>query len=72
VEGPRKRRKTEAEIKASQADWNAFDRDVEAFSVQHVQNANKFAFTFNEGPLVKALRTGGWLVSFGCIIQFKH
>jgi midasin (ATPase involved in ribosome maturation) len=40
--------------------------------VQHVQNANKFAFTFNEGPLVKALRTGGWLVSFGCIIQFKH
>jgi midasin len=60
ADGPRKRRKTEEELKASQADWDSFERDVDGFCIQHVQNANKFAFAFLEGPLVKALRTGGW------------
>jgi midasin (ATPase involved in ribosome maturation) len=63
-DGPRKRRKTEEEMKASKADWDAFEHDVDDFSVQHLQNANKFAFSFVEGPLVKALRTGGWFVLF--------
>lgn len=40
--------------------WEAFERDVQAFEVQHVQGKGKFAFAFVEGPLVKALRNGDW------------
>ena len=46
----------------SAAAWEAFERDVQTFEVQHVQGKSKFAFAFVEGLLVKALRAGDWYV----------
>ena len=46
----------------SAAAWEAFERDVQTFEVQHVQGKSKFAFAFVEGLLVKALRAGDWCV----------
>ncbi|TCD70746.1 hypothetical protein EIP91_001775 [Steccherinum ochraceum] len=60
VEGPRKRRKTEQNT--SLANWEDFERDVRTFEVQHIQGNGKFAFGFVEGPLVKALRFGHWIL----------
>ncbi|TFK52493.1 P-loop containing nucleoside triphosphate hydrolase protein [Heliocybe sulcata] len=57
---PRKKRKTQ--LSASAADWNAFCRRVQEFEVQFVQSKGKFAFSFVEGPLVKALRSGDWIL----------
>ncbi|KAJ3507966.1 hypothetical protein NLJ89_g6013 [Agrocybe chaxingu] len=59
-ETPRKRRKTEPT--ASAAEWLEFLRLVEEFEVQHVQGKGKLAFAFVEGPLVKALRSGDWIL----------
>ncbi|PBK75109.1 midasin [Armillaria solidipes] len=60
---PRKRRKVDASsLSASEASWNAFESDVEKFEVHHVQGKSKFAFGFVEGPLVKALRNGDWVL----------
>ncbi|KAH8085408.1 midasin [Cristinia sonorae] len=59
-EGPRKRRKTEQNV--SLANWEEFERDVRTFEVQHVQGNGKFAFGFVEGPLVRALRFGHWIL----------
>ncbi|KAI9068715.1 midasin [Trametes sanguinea] len=60
---PRKRRKVEsAGLKVSMDAWDAFERDVQTFEVQHVQGKSKFAFAFVEGPLVKALRNGDWIL----------
>ncbi|KAI0631943.1 midasin [Trametes polyzona] len=60
---PRKRRKTEqAGLKVSLEAWKEFERDVQTFEVQHVQGKSKFAFAFVEGPLVKALRNGDWIL----------
>lgn len=58
-EAPRKRRKLE-DLKVSEADWDAFEQDLQVFEIQHVQGKNKFAFAFVEGPLIKALRSGDW------------
>ncbi|KAG7445730.1 P-loop containing nucleoside triphosphate hydrolase protein [Guyanagaster necrorhizus] len=60
---PRKRRKVDASsLSASEANWNAFESDVVNFQVHHVQGKSKFAFGFVEGPLVKALRNGDWVL----------
>ncbi|KDR82591.1 hypothetical protein GALMADRAFT_206424 [Galerina marginata CBS 339.88] len=62
-EAPRKRRKTERpDLKSSEHAWSRFLLDVEEFEVQHVQGKGKFAFGFVEGPLIKALRTGDWVL----------
>ncbi|TFK40741.1 midasin nuclear AAA ATPase [Crucibulum laeve] len=62
-DGPRKRRKVEgSESGPSDAQWSAFLQDVEEFEVQHVQGKGKFAFSFVEGPLIKALRSGNWVL----------
>ncbi|KAL6308298.1 midasin [Sparassis latifolia] len=62
-EAPRKRRKVnESNLSTSEAQWSSFERDVQAFEVQHVQSKSKFAFSFVEGPLVKALRSGHWIL----------
>ncbi|KAL1950443.1 hypothetical protein VTO73DRAFT_5567 [Trametes versicolor] len=59
----RKRRKVEGlGLKVSQEAWEAFERDVQTFEVQHVHGKGKFAFAFVEGPLVKALRNGDWIL----------
>ncbi|KZT09211.1 midasin [Laetiporus sulphureus 93-53] len=63
METPRKRRKTEHDgLNVSEASWIAFEEDVQAFEVQHVQGNSKFAFAFVEGLLIKALRNGDWIL----------
>ncbi|KAI1794980.1 midasin [Ganoderma leucocontextum] len=60
---PRKRRKVEgSELNVPMEAWEAFERDVQTFEVQHVQGKSKFAFAFVEGPLIKALRNGDWIL----------
>ncbi|EIW74720.1 P-loop containing nucleoside triphosphate hydrolase protein [Coniophora puteana RWD-64-598 SS2] len=60
---PRKRRKVEqASLEASEAAWADFEKDVDDFDIQHVQGKGKLAFNFVEGPLVKALRNGDWVL----------
>ncbi|KAI0822070.1 midasin [Trametes gibbosa] len=60
---PRKRRKTDGSgLQVSMDAWEAFEHDVQTFEVQHVQGKSKFAFAFVEGPLVKALRNGDWIL----------
>ncbi|KAH6911428.1 P-loop containing nucleoside triphosphate hydrolase protein [Coprinopsis sp. MPI-PUGE-AT-0042] len=57
----RKRRKMD-DVQASLDRWSAFLTHVEQFEVQHVHGQGKFAFGFVEGPLVKALRNGDWIL----------
>ncbi|EED77200.1 predicted protein, partial [Postia placenta Mad-698-R] len=57
-QSPRKRRKVERGLNVPAAVWDAFERDVEVFKIQHVHGNSKFAFAFVEGLLVKALRSG--------------
>ncbi|KAJ7625290.1 midasin nuclear AAA ATPase [Mycena polygramma] len=59
---PRKRRKVDHALNVSEESWAAFEREVGEFEVQHVQAKGKFAFGFVEGPLVKALRSGDWVL----------
>ncbi|KAJ7451619.1 midasin nuclear AAA ATPase [Mycena latifolia] len=59
---PRKRRKVDHALNVSEASWSAFEQDVSEFEVQHVHAKGKFAFGFVEGPLVKALRSGDWVL----------
>ncbi|KAJ7432805.1 P-loop containing nucleoside triphosphate hydrolase protein [Mycena galericulata] len=59
---PRKRRKVDHALNMTEASWAAFEKDVGEFEVQHVQAKGKFAFGFVEGPLVKALRSGDWVL----------
>ncbi|KZV73642.1 hypothetical protein PENSPDRAFT_268056 [Peniophora sp. CONT] len=60
-QAPRKRRKTDG-LAESLEKWIALEEDVTRFEVQHVQGKGKFAFSFVEGPLVKALRSGDWIL----------
>ncbi|VDB91850.1 unnamed protein product [Peniophora sp. CBMAI 1063] len=60
-QAPRKRRKTE-DLAESLKKWTNLEEDVTRFEVQHVQGKGKFAFSFVEGPLVKALRSGDWIL----------
>ncbi|KAG5638685.1 hypothetical protein H0H81_011065 [Sphagnurus paluster] len=63
AEAPRKRRKVEQDgLNVSEDSWVTFIHEVEEFEVQHVQGKGKFAFGFVEGPLVKALRSGDWVL----------
>jgi midasin len=62
---PRKRRRVEDSFEVSsvtELEWNQFGADVTAFEAQHVLAKTKLAFSFVEGPLVRALRAGHWLV----------
>ncbi|THV03027.1 midasin [Dendrothele bispora CBS 962.96] len=61
---PRKRRKVVdlSSLNASALKWSSFERDVNDFNAQHVHGGGKFAFGFVEGPLVKALRAGDWIL----------
>ncbi|KAG7088114.1 hypothetical protein E1B28_012139 [Marasmius oreades] len=60
---PRKRRKVNASaLNESEAKWTAFKQEVDEFNSLHVEGKGKFAFAFIEGPLVKALRAGHWVL----------
>ncbi|KAH7927800.1 midasin [Leucogyrophana mollusca] len=63
ADAPRKRRKLEqSSLQVSEAAWSEFQQDVDEFDIQHAQGKGKFAFDFVEGPLVKALRAGDWIL----------
>ncbi|KIK92495.1 hypothetical protein PAXRUDRAFT_571192 [Paxillus rubicundulus Ve08.2h10] len=63
IEGPRKRRKlNQTSLQQSGGAWDKFQRDVDEFDMQHAQGQGKFTFDFVEGPLVKALRSGDWIL----------
>ncbi|KAF7294417.1 Midasin [Mycena kentingensis (nom. inval.)] len=62
TDAPRKKRRIERSLKVSEASWIAFEEEIEQFEIQHVQAKGKFAFGFVEGPLVKALRSGDWVL----------
>jgi len=53
-----KRRK----IESVQADWIAFEKDASQFENLRRKVEQTFAFTFQEGALVKALRNGDWVL----------
>lgn len=64
---PRKRRKIQSTEDKEEAEfllreWNAFGEKVDEFDVQHVKSGGRFMFSYVEGPLVKALRSGDWCV----------
>jgi len=66
-DAPRKRRKLNDEPQATLAEWDQFERDVSTFNVQHILGKSKLAFSFVEGPLLRALRAGDWCVSAGML-----
>lgn len=60
---PRKRRKVHEETaEEREQKWETFLKDVEEFEIQHVLGKGKFTFGFVEGPLIKALRSGDWIL----------
>ncbi|KAF9533063.1 hypothetical protein CPB83DRAFT_903057 [Crepidotus variabilis] len=59
---PRKRRKTGNDVSSLGLSWANFLHEVEEFEIQHVQGKGRFAFGFVEGPLVKALKAGCWVL----------
>ena len=48
----------------SERSWLAFEQAVLQFEAQYITKKGKFAFGFVEGPLVKALRSGDWYVTY--------
>ncbi|KAF8512096.1 midasin [Hysterangium stoloniferum] len=63
IDTPRKRRKVEhGETHVQEIEWTEFARDVDVFDIQHVRGQGNFAFGFVEGPLVRALRNGHWVL----------
>ncbi|KAJ3725477.1 hypothetical protein C8R42DRAFT_444646 [Lentinula raphanica] len=60
---PRKRRKVDASsLDTLMAEWDSFERDADEFNVQYVSGKGRLAFGFVEGPLVRALREGNWIL----------
>lgn len=42
--------------------WQLFDAQVSDFAGQHATKKRNFVFSFIEGPLIKALRDGSWVL----------
>ncbi|KAK9894542.1 P-loop containing nucleoside triphosphate hydrolase protein [Cystobasidium minutum MCA 4210] len=62
-EGPRKKRKLHSQNLLSS--WQVFLQDVKHFedvATDSATKASKFKFAFVEGPLVRALRNGDWVL----------
>ena len=63
---PRKRRKladdevSKVELERQLAGWTALGQEISAFNLQHVKSTSRLVFSFVEGPLVQALRSGEW------------
>lgn len=59
----KKRRKVDTmDRPALQAQWAQFSHDLNFLEVQAAQLSKNFAFSFIEGSLVKAARTGDWVL----------
>lgn len=65
---PRKRRKI-ADSKTLKAalKWQNLLVDIADFNLHHVQMKSRLVFSFIEGPLVKALKSGEWYVTSSII-----
>ncbi|TDL22264.1 P-loop containing nucleoside triphosphate hydrolase protein [Rickenella mellea] len=60
---PRKRQKLQdGSSHLLRSQWLAFERGLQAFEAVHIRDEGRVAFSFMEGPLVKALRTGTWVL----------
>lgn len=61
--GPKKKRKVRTSEKAVLLqEWDKFLANVGHFEAQASNLANSFVFNFVEGPLVRAIRNGEWLL----------
>ncbi|KLT40914.1 hypothetical protein CC85DRAFT_321131 [Cutaneotrichosporon oleaginosum] len=58
---PRKRRKLGKSARAMVL-WQALKVEVADFNLHHVQMKSKLVFSFVEGPLVRALKNGEWIL----------
>ena len=59
---PRKRRKVNTKAAKAAVQWQALLVEISEFDLQHVKMNSKLVFSFVEGPLVKAMRSGEWLL----------
>lgn len=65
-DAPRKRRKLAdeevptVELERQLAGWIAVEQEISTFNLQHVKSTSRLVFSFVEGPLVQALRSGEW------------
>jgi midasin len=57
---PRKRRKVNTKATKAAIKWQALLVEVADFDLHHVKMNSKLVFSFIEGPLVKAMRSGEW------------
>lgn len=59
---PRKRRKIVNKAARAAVLWQALLVDIADFDLHHVKMKSKLVFSFVEGPLVKALKNGEWIL----------
>lgn len=59
---PRKRRKPNMRAAKAAIQWQALLVEVSEFDLHHVKMNSKLVFSFVEGPLVKAMKSGEWYV----------
>lgn len=59
---PRKRRKVADKAARAAVLWQALLVDIADFDLHHVKMKSKLVFSFVEGPLVKALKNGEWIL----------
>lgn len=59
---PRKRRKVVNKAARAAVLWQALLVDIADFDLHHVKMKSKLVFSFVEGPLVKALKNGEWIL----------
>ncbi|KAL7420043.1 AAA ATPase midasin [Cryptotrichosporon argae] len=59
---PRKRRKVNGKVAKAAVQWQALLVDISDFDLHHVKMRSKLVFSFVEGPLVRALRNGEWIL----------
>jgi midasin (ATPase involved in ribosome maturation) len=68
ADAPRKRRKLAdddvplVELERQLSGWISVEHEISTFNLQHVKSTSRLVFSFVEGPLVQALRSGEWYV----------
>jgi midasin len=79
ADAPRKRRKLAdddvplVELQRQLIGWISLEQEISTFNLQHVKSTSRLVFSFVEGPLVQALRSGGWFVlelHFGILLRW--
>ena len=60
AESPRKKRKPNMRAVKAAVQWQALLVDIADFDLHHLKMNSKLVFSFIEGPLVKAIKSGEW------------